>query len=163
MRRRARKAADRAAPIARQAVPIARQASTAARQGGQDAMAWAVPRVDEARSWAAPKLERTGIAVRDNIAPKISDALVTAAHRLDAKPPRKRRWPRLLIGLALLTAIASVAAAILRRRKPGPAVQQPPSQAAADSTVAPAAQEPDRTAEANGKADAEASRQYLGS
>ena len=142
---------------------MARHASVAARQSGQDAVAWAAPRVDEARSWAAPRLERTGIAVRDNIAPKISDALVTAAHRLDAKPPKKRRWPRVLVGFALLAAIAGAAAAIKRRRTPELASHLQPSQAAAEGTAEPMTEEPDRTAESNGKADAETSRQYLGS
>jgi hypothetical protein len=140
---------------------MAKQASIAARHGAEDAVAWAAPRVDEARSWAAPRIERTGIAVRDSIAPKISDALVTAAHRLDARPPKKRRWPRVLVGVALLAAIAGAAAAIKRRRGPELASHQQPSQAAAEGAAAPMTEEPDRTAEANGKADADASRQFL--
>ena len=94
VRKRARDVADRAAPIAKQAVPIAKQAGIAARHGAEDAVAWAAPRVDEARSWVAPRIERTGIAVRDSIAPRISDALVTAAHgflTLERLSPFRRR------------------------------------------------------------------------
>ena len=139
--------------MAKQAVPMAKQAGIAARQGAEDAVAWAAPlvedavawaapHVDEARSWAAPRLERTGVAVRDTIAPKISDALVTAAHKLDVTPSkRRRRWPRVLAGIALLAAAASAAAAIAMRRRPDPMSYEPPDPVAeADSAAPPAAE-----------------------
>jgi len=168
VRKRARDVADRAVPIAKQAVPIAKQAvpmakqaGIAARHGAEDAVAWAAPRVDEARSWVAPRIERTGIAVRDSIAPRISDALVTAAHRVDATPSKRRRWPRLLVGFALLAAIAGAVAAIARRNRPDPFADEPPSQAA-DIPAAPAAtdEQDDRHAEANGSQPAEANAQF---
>ena len=158
VRKRARDVADRAAPIAKQAVPMAKQAGIAARQGAEDAVAWAAPRVDEARSWVAPRIERTGIAVRDSIAPRISDALVTAAHKVDATPS-KRRWPRAMIGFALL-AIAGAVAAIIRRNRPDPFADEPPSQAADIPAASTATDEKsDRNAEANGGQPAEASAQ----
>jgi hypothetical protein len=160
VRKRARDMAERAVPIAKQAVPIAKQAGIAARHGAEDAVAWAAPRVDEARSWAAPRIERTGIAVRDSIAPRISDALVTAAHRVDTTPSKRRRWPRLLIGFALLAAIASAVAAIARRNRTDPFADEPSSQAADIPAAAPATDESDRHSEANGGQPTEANAQF---
>jgi hypothetical protein len=173
MARQAVPIARQAVPLAKQAVPMAKQAGIAARQSAEDAVAWATPHVedavawatphvDDARSWAAPRIERTGIAVRDSIAPRISDALVTAAHRLDTTPARRRRWPKLLAGLALLAAIASAGAAVARWRRPDPFAYEPSSPAAADNPASPAADEPDRTADANGsQAEAEVNGQFL--
>ena len=66
-------------------------------------MTWAMPYIDNARVWAAPQLERTGVAVRDNVAPKVSSLLVTTARRLEKARPsaaagrgcwaRWRWWP----------------------------------------------------------------------
>jgi hypothetical protein len=81
-------------------------------------MAWAAPRVKDARTWVAPQLEQAGIAVRDKIAPTISSVLVEAAHRLDDSPPPRKRWPRLLAGFAMLAAVGSAVAAVLLRRRP---------------------------------------------
>ena len=114
--------------MAKNAVPMAKNAGLTARQSAEDAMAWATPRMKDARAWAAPRVEQAGLAVRDKIAPAISekiapaisDALVEAAHRLDDSAPRRRRWPRVLAGVAMFAATATaVAAAILRRRPTG--------------------------------------------
>jgi hypothetical protein len=110
MRDRARQAAANVVPVAKNAIPLARNASDVARQRAEAAMEWMSPRVSEARSWAAPYVERTGIAVRDTIAPKVSDALVTAAHRLDGRRP-PRRWPKVVAGIAMLVAAGCAAAA----------------------------------------------------
>jgi hypothetical protein len=146
--------------MAKQAVPIAKQAGIAARQGAEDAVAWAAPRVDEARSWAAPKIERTGIAVRETIAPRISDALVTAAHKVDSTPSKRRRWPKLLAGFAVLAAIASAVAAIARRNRPDPFAAEPPSPAADIPAPAASDEQDGRNAEANGSQPAEANAQF---
>jgi hypothetical protein len=166
VRKRARDVADRAVPIAKQAVPIAKQAvpkakqaGIAARQGAEDAVAWAAPKVDEARSWAAPRIERTGIAVRDTIAPKISDALVTAAHKVDTTPSKRRRWPKLLVGFAVLAAMAGVAAAIARRNRTDPFAAEPPSPAADIPAPDATGEQDGRHAEANGSQSAEANAQ----
>jgi hypothetical protein len=125
---RARDAASQAGPIATNAAGIAKNAGLTARQSAEDAVAWATPRVDDARAWAAPYVEQAGLAVRDKIAPAItekiapaiSDALVDAAHRLDVSAPRRRLWPRVLAGIAMIAAAGSaVAAAVLRRRPTG--------------------------------------------
>jgi hypothetical protein len=118
---RARDAAAQAVPKAKNAVPLARSAGLTARHSAEDAVAWAAPMVNDARAWAAPHVEQAGLAVRDKIAPAISDAIVEAAHRLDAPTaPRRRLWPRVLAGIAMLAAAGSaVAAAVLRRRPTG--------------------------------------------
>lgn len=158
----AKQLADQAAPIARQAVPKAKQAGAVALQGGQDAVAWAAPHVDDARSWAAPHLESAGIAVRETIAPKISDAMVSAAHKLDVTPKR-RRWPKVLAGLALAAAATAAAAAVVRRRRSDPFAYEPPSPAAeADGVAAQATEAARQNGEADGaRAEADANGQFL--
>jgi hypothetical protein len=119
-------AKQRALDTASQVVPMAKNAGLAARQSAEDAMAWAGPRVKDARSWAAPHVEQAGLAVRDKIAPAISEkiaptissALVEAAHRLDDTPARRRRWPKVLAGIAMVAAVGSAIAAVVLRRRP---------------------------------------------
>ncbi len=130
VRGQGRRAKQRALDTATQVVPLAKNASVVARQSAEDAAAWAAPRVKEARTWAAPHVEQAGIAVRDKIAPTINEkisekiapaisaALVEAARRLDDSRPKRRRWPRVLAGFAMLAAVASAAAAIMMRRRP---------------------------------------------
>jgi hypothetical protein len=131
-RQRALDTATQVVPMAKTAAMAARHsaedAAMAARHSAEDAAAWAAPRVKDARSWAAPQLEQAGVAVRDKIAPAISEklapaissALVDAAHRLDDSVPaaRRRRWPRVLGGFAMIAAVASAVAAIMMRRRP---------------------------------------------
>jgi hypothetical protein len=125
-KQRALDTASQVVPMARNAVPKAKTAGLAARQSAEDAMAWAAPRVRDARSWAAPHVEQAGIAVRDKIAPvisekiapTISDVLVEAAHRLDDTQPQRKRWPRVLAGIAMIAAAGSAVAAVVLRRRP---------------------------------------------
>jgi len=121
--------------LARAAVPLAKTAGTAARDGARSAATWAAPRINTwaapringARAWTAPRIERSGLAIRDTIAPMVCEKLIAAARRvdvaaprLDATPPR-RRWLRVVAGTALVAAAAGVAAAaaagVLRRGK----------------------------------------------
>jgi hypothetical protein len=114
------------APAARNAyaqlVPVARNAGLTCRQGADVVVAWANPRVRGARVWAAPRVEQAGFAVRDQIGPAVSAALIEAAHRLDdpppPPPPRRSRWPWVLAGIGLLAAAGSAAAAIMLKRRP---------------------------------------------
>jgi hypothetical protein len=125
-KQRALDTASQVVPMAKNAVPMAKNAGLAAKQSAEDAVAWAAPRVQDARSWAAPHVEQAGLAVRDKIAPAISEkiaptissALVEAAHRLDNTKTRRRRWPKVLAGIALLAAAGSAIAAVALRRRP---------------------------------------------
>ena len=68
------------------------------------------------RAWAAPQLERTGHALQDNVAPKVSAMLTTAAQRIDPAKPKRGQW-RLPVGIAAaLAAAASAAAAVLSQK-----------------------------------------------
>jgi hypothetical protein len=166
---RARDAAGQVVPMAKNAVPKAKNVGLAAKQSAEGAVAWAAPRVKDARHWAAPHVEHAGLAVRDKIAPAISEkiaptissALVDAAHRLDGSAPRRRRWPRVLAGFAMLAAAGSaVAAAILRRKPASTAIgtqngAASPGAAGDEATPASgqgdAATEDDEDAKANGR------------
>jgi hypothetical protein len=90
----------------------------AAQDGATGAKTWATPHVHRARSWAAPRVENAGHAVRDSIAPKVSDALVSAAQRIDSKASTRRSWPKLLGLVALFAAAGSAVAAVVIRRWP---------------------------------------------
>jgi hypothetical protein len=100
-------------------VPLAQNASTTLRQGAGTAIAKTTPAVDAARSWAAPQLEQSAHAITDTIAPMISDALMTAAQRIDVPKPRKRVRGGMVAGAVALTAAAGAAtfAAIRMRRQ----------------------------------------------
>ncbi|TDE55642.1 YtxH domain-containing protein [Nonomuraea mesophila] len=60
-------------------------------------------RIEDARYWAAPRLESAAHGVEEQLAPKVSHMLTTAARRIDPKPERSRRWPMLMLltGLAV--------------------------------------------------------------
>ncbi|MGD0376258.1 MAG: hypothetical protein ABSB01_16935 [Streptosporangiaceae bacterium] len=107
----------RLVPIAKNASPMAKNASRVAKDRADSALAWAIPYLDNARVWAAPRVERTGIAVRDNVAPRVSSLLVTTARRLEKAEPKPRRWPRMLATMAMLAAAGSAAAAVAMRRR----------------------------------------------
>ena len=107
------RAKQRALDTYAQVIPVARQ-------GADVVVAWANPRVRGARIWAAPRMEQAGVAVRDQIGPAVSTALIDAARRLDDSPPRPKRsrWPWVLAGIGLLAAAGSAAAAIMLKRRP---------------------------------------------
>jgi hypothetical protein len=102
----ARQAAAHMKPAAARVRPLAR--STVASAGHQ---------MHSTRAWAAPRVERTGQLLQDNVAPKVSDLLSSAARRLEPGKPRRWRW-RIPAGLATVTAVAGAAAAYARNRKP---------------------------------------------
>ncbi|GAA5047277.1 hypothetical protein GCM10023259_021800 [Thermocatellispora tengchongensis] len=68
-----------------------------------DARDMAAERIVNARSWAAPRLDRAAHTVEEQLAPRVSAMLADAARRIDPKPVRSRRWPMLVLlsGLAL--------------------------------------------------------------
>jgi hypothetical protein len=95
-------------------------------------------------------VERTGQALQDNVAPKVSAMLSSAAQRLEPAKPPSRRWRKLAV-LSMLAAAASVVAALARSRKK-PDVTTPPVEADADD-MTPAAQMGDRQAKTSTDAD----------
>ena len=111
----AQHAAQQAMPLAKQAVPLARSAGSSARQGADSAVAWATPLVEAARSWTAPQLEQAAHAISESIAPMISDALISAAHKIDVPKRTRRRRARLMVASLLVTAAGGAAAAIAMR------------------------------------------------
>ena len=120
-----------------QMVPMARNAGIAARQGADVVVAWANPRVHGARVWAAPRVEQAGVAVRDQVGPAVSAALIEAAHRLDdpPPPPKRSRWPWVLAGIGLLAAAGSATAAILLKRRAACETSGAEDEMAADSAA----------------------------
>ena len=105
------------------AVPKAKTAGMAARDGVRSAATWTAPRINQARAWTAPHIERSGLAIRDTIAPKVSETLLAAARRVDVAAPSpdvtapRRRWPQIVAGTAILVAAGAAAAVVLQRRK----------------------------------------------
>jgi hypothetical protein len=110
--------------LARATVPMTKTAGMAARDGARRSATWAAPRVDGARAWTAPHIERSGLAIRDTIAPKICETLTATARRVDVTAPRvvdvtarRPRWPEVVAGTAILMAAGAAAAVVLRHRK----------------------------------------------
>src|SRR5258708_6738963 len=141
-RDRARHAAARVKPVAAPVKPLARSTGAAARR-----------RVHRTRAWAAPMVERTGQVLQDNVAAKVSAMLSSAAQRLEPAKLPSRRWRKLAV-ISMLTAAASVVAALARSRKK-PDVTTSPVEADADD-MTPAAQVGDRQATTSTDADADA-------
>jgi hypothetical protein len=113
----------RTAVLARAAVPVAKTAGMAARDGVRSAAMWTAPRINEVRARTAPRIERSGLAIRDTIAPQVYETLMAAARLVDVTAPSpdvtapRRRWPRVVAGTAILVAAGAAAAVVLRRRK----------------------------------------------
>lgn len=63
----------------------------------------AAQRIEDARYWAAPRLESAAHGFEDQVAPRVSEMLTTAARKIDPTPSRSRRWPMLVLltGLAV--------------------------------------------------------------
>jgi hypothetical protein len=115
----ARQVAGRAREVSTtQVTPLARSAQLTARRG-----------IYEARAWAAPRVERTGLAVQERLAPRVSSMMVATAHRIEPAPAKsRRRWPATLAGIIMLAA-GGVAGALLRsqRNKTNSATAPPPA------------------------------------
>ena len=116
---RARQTAQDAKPIAAQVKPLANDTKAAASRG-----------LRKARSWSAPKVDRTGQVLQDAVAPKVAAALHSSAQRLDPDKPNRKGW-RIAAGVSALLALAGAAAAALRNRiKPSattPAEEEEPT------------------------------------
>src|SRR5215831_11655176 len=90
-----------------QAMDKAAAAAAAARQGTYGA-----------RVWAAPRLERTGQALEQRVAPSMAAMLSSAARRIDPAPApaKRRRWPFVAAGLMLAAGLCGTAAYLVNRR-----------------------------------------------
>jgi len=104
---RVRVLAAKVKPAAAQVKPLAKSTQAAAQRG-----------LYQTRVWVAPQVERSGQVLQDSVAPKVSEFLSAAAHRIEPDEPRRRRWP-LLSGISFLIAAAlgAAAAAVVRKRK----------------------------------------------
>jgi hypothetical protein len=100
----ARQAAAQLKPAAERAKPLAKNTGEAARR-----------QLLKTRAWVAPQVKRSGQALQDTVAPKLSAMLASAAKRIDPSQPRHRRWKK-PVGLATLTAASGAVAAFLRGR-----------------------------------------------
>jgi hypothetical protein len=131
--------AQRAAAAAR---PMTASARTAARKG-----------IHRTRAWAAPRLERTGHTLEDQVAPKMAAMLSAAAQRIEPAPVRRRRrWLVLAAGLITAAGLSATAAYVLKRRSTGTTPEDTDS--AASSTPTKSASPAD-TSEANGQGAAD--------
>jgi hypothetical protein len=113
---------ERALEAKEQFTPLARSAQLTANQG-----------VEQARTWAAPRVEQAGVAVQERIAPAVSSAMIATAHRIQpVTVQRRRRWPVIVAGIVTVGA-GCVAAILLRgqranqlRAEPAPDEAAPP-------------------------------------
>ncbi|MEO3810425.1 hypothetical protein ABGB17_15615 [Sphaerisporangium sp. B11E5] len=105
-----------AMPRTRMARVKSRALRTAERIGpmASTARETAAHRIEDARVWAAPRLDRAAHSVEEDIAPKVSAFLATAAERIDPAPSTRRRgrWST----VALLAGCAACAVGIVLYR-----------------------------------------------
>ncbi len=95
----------RASETAAQLTPLAESARSTATRG-----------VYRARLWAAPRLDQAGQAVEQRVAPEVAGLLAAAARRIEPVQARRRRWPVVAAGIAVLAVGGSAAAYLLNRR-----------------------------------------------
>jgi hypothetical protein len=144
-RGRARRVAAQVKPVAAHMKPLAQSTGAAA-----------IRRVRKTRTWAAPRVERTGQVLQHSAAPKVSAWLSLAARRLEPAKPQRARC-RKLAGISVLTAAAGAAAAFARNRKKPDSMT---SRAETDAgNVAPAAAISDGQTVASTEADADVNGQ----
>lgn len=105
-----------AMPRTRMAQAKTRALRTAERIGpmASTARETAALRIEDARVWAAPRLDRAAHSVEEDIAPKVSAFLATAAERIDPAPTTRRRGRWSMI--ALIAGCAACAAGIVMYR-----------------------------------------------
>jgi hypothetical protein len=137
--RSARQAAAQVGPVAAQVKPLAKSTGAAASRS-----------IHRTRTWAAPRVERSGQVLQDSVAPKVSSLLSSAARRLEPTKPKGTPW-RKLVGISVFTAAAGAGAALVRKRmKPNAAT---PAAEAGAGDMASAAGMSDGQAKASTDAD----------
>jgi hypothetical protein len=129
---RAREAAARMKPAAAQVKPLAKSTQEAARRG-----------LIRSRTWAAPRVERTGQVLQEDVAPKVADMLSSAARRIEPDKPRSRNWWT-LSGIAVLVAAAATAAAAALRKRSAVVSAATPAEADTGESAVPG--QPDASA-----------------
>ena len=135
-RRRARRAVGQAGPLQASARASAR---ATARNG-----------IRHARTWAAPRIERTGHTLEERVAPRMAGMLSAAARRIEPiPPPRHRRWPMLAAGLVTAAGLSATAAYLLRRRGSADTATGHTKPATGDTMATPAT--PVAPSEVNGR------------
>ena len=141
--------------MVRAVVPRAKTAGMAARDGARSVANRTAPRINQARAWTAPRIERGGLAIKDTVAPKVCETLIAAARYVDVAEPRpdvtppRRRWPQVVAGTGMLVAVGAAVAVVLRRRKNDGACEGPEKPAEA-VTGLQAAQDGQLGADADG-------------
>ena len=116
-------------------------ARTAARKG-----------IYHARIWAAPRLERTGHTLEDQVAPRMAAMLSAAAQRIEPVPVRRRRrWPVLAAGLITAAGLSATAAYLLKRRAAAKASKFSAPADAASTTTPTEVPNHQAASEANGR------------
>ena len=103
----AREYSGRAREVASaQLIPLAKSAQLTANRG-----------VYNVRVWAAPRVEWTGVAVQERLAPRVSSMMVATARRMEPPQARsRRRWPAVVAGIVMLGG-AAAAAGLLRSQR----------------------------------------------
>lgn len=89
--------------------PLAVRSSTAAKHG-----------IHGARARLAPRIERTGQALEDTVAPRVSAYLSTAARHVAPDVPRRSRWGAATRLAAVAAAAAGAVTAVARKRRKSP-------------------------------------------
>jgi hypothetical protein len=98
----------RARQAAAQMAPLAKSAQVNAQQG-----------VYNARVWAAPRLDRMGHALQEQVAPKMSEMLSATARKIEPASRSRRRWPIIAAGMVMIAGGLAAAAVMLNRRSMG--------------------------------------------
>jgi hypothetical protein len=148
---RKRTSKHEAGPVASGA-RAARRMTAQVRPMARTTGAAAARRVRRTRAWAAPQVERAGQVLQDDVAPKVSALLSSAARRVEPGRASRRRWPRLVGGSAFTAAVGAMAAVVRNRMKPS---RETSADAADGDDVTPAAQMPDGQARTSADAEAE--------
>ena len=113
------RAKDRALDAVAQAVPVGKRAGATAVEGVRQG-------VQDAREWAAPRLDDAADAVTTTVAPKVSSALHATAEQVRPTAKSGTRWLdwRLLLGAGIALAAAGAGAAIAMRRRYASATEE---------------------------------------
>ncbi len=132
------RAQERARQAATQVAPLAKSAQETA---GRSLL--------ETRAWAAPRVEATGVAVQERLAPAVSAAMVTAARRIEPPRAKRRRWPLIVAGIVVMGAGCAAAAQILRSKRNTVAAPSDPMTSAPMPPATPADRQEGDTAHAD--------------